>query len=868
MFNNAHPNILKSSIKFYQREKHALNQFYHNSENEYNDLFNYDNINDHNQVENNKATINNLHNKNSNNNKFLFDKEEYKRLTNSLYKDENKFGTPNKNNHNSSLSISSYANNNNNKINNNYQLNNIDEEKKILEKKYFKNIAKKYLSESERNEIPNPLFIELYKNQNDFDILFYLNSEQFSAHKIVILSQSQTVKEISININGNSKGTPNENIKMNLPNYFQKDIFKEILKWLYCKRINSSGKLDIFAFRDMLLMANELQISELEKILIVKHIIPNMNRESCLIFLKDSSNPILNEVNSKVWKLLGQFSLVCVAKNFSFLIKNCRNQIMGMDQYLLFISVEEALYHASDINEIQNIIKLVIETDYAFDIFELIYKLSKNFINARNFNSQNFDIKPILEKLDYLKPIELPIINDLIIYSKKNCNINGSSYPCGHVEIIKEKFNNCKSNNFNKYDPKRTLNFNNNKLSNALDTNPILEENENLNSENKHNNINFNKINEPEQKINLELAKNKIGIMDEFNFMKKNEKFDSPSNNTINPSDINLRNTKPNFTFQFYISEDLLDSCTIISDAFNTKSNCWNLKLDINKDTGDVSIFLVERGLPISLQKNTILPKKNALRFTSVLFEIEVKDISFEKSFVLYFSYLLNQNQIIGYENFFNLNQLEKKDRIFLNIWIREFPFHSACLQYISDNFQSLVHNLNNKNENDNDNNPSDKNLNFCHAGNDKLALNINQVSLGNMNNNLNNESIKYKNDLNLNNSKNVFHQNVKNEIRSLLNLSVHDIIYILYNDNLNIENENLLLCFILKYSNKKNIKDIDRIMNTIRYRYIDFKMLCITARDHKNISKSVVFKKYFDYEIKFRISKEIHFPYLLGNKQ
>ena len=82
------------------------------------------------------------------------------------------------------------------------------------------------------------------------------------------------------------------------------------------------------------------------------------------------------------------------------------------------------------------------------------------------------------------------------------------------------------------------------------------------------------------------------------------------------------------------------------------------------------------------------------------------------------------------------------------------------------------------------------------------------------------------------------------------------DLSYILYNDNIKIENENNILAIVYRYCLHKNFKDIDLLMNTLRFKYVDFKMLCITARDHKVIQKSFNFKKHFDYEVKTRLNR------------
>lgn len=857
MFVNAHPTHLKSSVKFYPRDKNALNEFYNNSETEYMNIYNYN----FSEKDNNQNDLINIQNANDNNKKFHFDKEEYQKFARALNGDENKMN-----------------------FNNNQNSNSIDDEKKNLEKKYFEKIEKIFLLDSEVDNKPNPLFIELFMTQNDYDIIFQIENQEITGHKIVILNQSQSIRRAINNNKLQNRGNAAEIVEMNLPNSFKKEIFIEILRWLYCRIIKFEKNKDIFVLREMLLMANELEIFELEKILIVKHILPEMTRESCLRFLKDSHNRQVSESNKGVWKLLGDFAIIMIAKNFSYLLKNSRNQILGMEMDLLFVCIEEATYYSSDAIEIQNLIKLVIDTDYAHDIFDLINKLSKRFINARNYNIQNFDIKPILQKIDFLKPIELPLLNDAVIYSDKVCLFNNgiSIYPCGCAEVSREKYEKCKSNNFSYCDSKKK--FKHYDTGYNIEKIKSFNEKEELNVDNNdfQKNQKINPYSNPQNKDetknnfelrnrnmnNLELAKNKKGeIVDQLYFFKK-DKDQCPSINSINTNEINLRGKKPNFTFQFNLSQEMDESCTVISDAFNTKSNSWQLKLDIQKNNGEVSVYLIERGLPIIFQKQFLeMSKKNAVKFNSVLFQIEVKDITFEKSFVFFFSFVLKQFQIIGYENFFNLKQLEKKDQIFLNVWFKEFPFHAACLQYISDNFQNLANNLNNKNISQDVNNA-------MLPSNDTLIKNKDQVNLYQEYNFNKTKSLSLENNKLCKNNRlgNMIIDPNKTkcsgENRSLFDLSVWDLSYILYNDNLNVESENFVMSFVYKFTFKKTIKEIEMLMNTLRYRFIDFKILCMIARDHKVISRSEIYKKNFDYEIKFRIAKEAHFPFSIQNKK
>lgn len=877
-YENAYSGILKTSVKFYQRDRNALNNYY-NAANDIKgfDFYNNCNLKDNEQIyfnNKNSSSINPILNNNYNKN-FKIYQSEYEKFSKDLFKDD---GNKNKNQ------------------GNNLNVNNYDDEKINVEKAFLESIAKNYLTENERLGKPNPLFLELYKSKKNIDLIFKIENEEISAHKIVVMSQSLSLKKIISDVerNQNSNGSNyNEIVIINFPSSFKKNIFKEILRWLYSRKFDVDNKFTINEYRELLLLANNLEILEFEKILIIKYIIPNMKKESCIRFTKDTYKKLVNESNKKFWRLLGDFSIYLVAKNFPFLIKNFRNQILGMEQELLFICVEEAISYTTDSFEVQNIIKLIIDTDYAFDIFDLLNKLSKLYVNAKNYNTQNFEIKSILNKIDCTKPIELPLINDAFIYSEKTCLFASGLYPCGCSAQNQEKYENCKKTNFifcnsNKIEYNNNKNININNILTEVIRPEEFKNDFNLEINNFKNNSILHNPNKniyyPDQNLNnnFELAKNKnlLNSLNIFSINKKDFLETCPSRNYINHNEIDLRIKSPNFTFAINLEENY-QSCTILSEAFNTKQSSWHLKLDIDKEANELSIFLLERGFPINLRKNKYdRISRNSVKYNSVLFEIEVKNNNFEKSFMLFFSFLFNQNQIIGFDNFFNLNKIENKKKIYFNVWIKEFPFHSASLQYISDNFKHLI--INHKNAgNDNkicsiNNRNSIENLNkkpveiinnnviFANSKlnnnldeNNQIDYNLNNFYL--KNNNLSNVPDKNTTNNNLNNSV----INSTYEKRSIYDIDIWDLGYILYNDNLNIENENSAFSFLYKYCLKRTTKEIEMLMNTIRYRFVDFKLLCITARDHKIISKSHIYKKHFDYEVKSRLAKDVHFPNL-----
>jgi hypothetical protein len=644
----------------------------------------------------------------------------------------------------------------------------IEEENKQMNEKILDTLSKRYLKDFEIRPIYNQVFEELYKTMSCYDIIISIKGEDIHAHKVVLISQSQMFKEMiqKNEVQGNQYGGQNKSqelIKIVLPeNMFKSQIFKETLKWIYCSRI--SPNLDLNFLREMLITADNLKIFSLQRILIVKYIIPNLEKEISIKFLKDSYNKATNVEVTDVWSLLANFSLNCLAKNSSILIKNNRNEFLGMELDLLFKCVEQSVFYLVEEIHLSNLIKLIIDRGFATDVFDLLNKLSKNYMNARNYSIQNIDLSEFISKTDHSKPIETFLITESLFEKKEE-----------------------KSNNI---------------LNNESKINLPLQQNE----DNK----------------NCELGKNKVEIID----LKKLPNTNLPSGNHINNIDIK-KGKQATFSFKFQLNNNNLNnnddsggysSCSIFSETFNTNSHSWQIKIDISS-IGEVSFYIIERGHPIiqdsrSFSKFQLYQDKFSLRFNSILFEFEIKDISFNKSGVIFFSFVSNQHQIIGYENFFNIKQLGKKENFVFNIWIKEFPIHSACLQYVCDNFQSLAIGVKKNNENPSSNSNSNPNPNS--------------------NNN----------------------QNITNEMKSFYDLNPHDLTYILYSDHLKVDNENTVITAIYRYSLYKNINDIEWIMNTLRYKFIDMKLLCATARDHDVIKSCQTFKRHFYLELDRRKKK------------
>ena len=71
---------------------------------------------------------------------------------------------------------------------------------------------------------------------------------------------------------------------------------------IYCGQFHDN--ISIEDMREILLMAENLKMYSLQKILIIKYIIPNMTKESALIFLNIKYSYFLFESGSSIRNLL------------------------------------------------------------------------------------------------------------------------------------------------------------------------------------------------------------------------------------------------------------------------------------------------------------------------------------------------------------------------------------------------------------------------------------------------------------------------------------------------------------------------------------------------------------------------------------
>ena len=728
--------------------------------------------------------------------------------------------------------------------------------KSINEKLYIK-LAREYLNDEEQKERYkyNPSFEGLYYNHDFSDVIIKLNNNTIYAHKVVLASSSKVFMELIKSAEEEFKNCRNNNYNMNngtniieilLPENFDFKIFNEIIKWIYCGKINDN--LSIETLRIMLIMSEKLKIISLVKILIIKYIIPQINKENAIsLCIESYSRGGANKETSSCWDILLNCCLNYIGKNNISLIKTNPEKLLIMDTGLLIKCIKICMDNIVDLEQLSNLLQILIQKGIANNIFEFLYQEVDKVKMCRCYDLQNINIDLLLNYFETKnQPFSLPLINEetvvnnVIIVNNNEININNNN-----------KFNDNFTSPFNLYDTdKNNSEINNKTISinskehSFLSTSLNSKKNAVLNKANSNftfgrndggtlNDSNINNSSLSELSNNLYIYENNE---EEKNYNEIHNYLSPNTNTNFHENIVNDKYFVFDFIFQFpnemkFSDMKLSGGVSVFSEKFEYRNHLWSIKIDID-NKGDFSFYLIERGPSDNFDKNNSL-----LKYNSILFEFIIRDTDFEKSNQIFFSFVKNQHQIIGHKNFININQLTNKNRFHFILYIKRFPLHSGILQYLNDNFNYIFLNKHN---------PIDKNKN--------LYL-MSKENLKNQNNNIYHK--KNKNLLDLIISENNNLQNDINDIKfEYLNINQFDLSSILYSDYLPVESENSVIGAIYFYCLKKEPKDIDNIMKAIRYEFINFRILCSLARDHDIIKNCPTFRKEFKIELKKRIKK------------
>ena len=223
-------------------------------------------------------------------------------------------------------------------------------------------------------------FEDLYNNNCFNDVVLYWNDgKDLKSQKMVLVSKSSVFKKIieeyEIKNTNNSEVNP---IKILLPNEIEYKIFGDIFKWFYTNSIPFGLEMD--KYLSLLQYSIRLEIKNLQKILIIKYIIPLLDQESAIVYLNLIHKKNYTEDMIGVWGMFKEFCLTCIANHSNQIIRTKKTELLAMDQELLLQLVEKCIMILTEEGHLGNLLKLIIEQGGATDVIDLLGKLSNNIL--------------------------------------------------------------------------------------------------------------------------------------------------------------------------------------------------------------------------------------------------------------------------------------------------------------------------------------------------------------------------------------------------------------------------------------------------------------------------------------------------------
>ena len=512
------------------------------------------------------------------------------------------------------------------------------QELQLTENKQF---IVKPLSEIYLKDIPvNDSFKELYKKEQMYDIDLYFPKDKvhIQAHKIVLSTVDKLKQHIETKLKDRISGDMPV-IEFSLD--YGSEVFSKVLKILYLGT-NKIYDINLAEGREMYRLACKLGAKNVQRYLVIYWLLPKLNLSQCLSVLEDAYNRISQTTVDEIVKMLFEFTIIYWARRFSILWNSKIEVLLKLDRHLLKILVSKSLYFATDEHDVLNFLKIVVNKE-TNDIYGFLSKISEPYRKTVAYNYKSINIALILKELGS-SPMRYPYLNSEV--SSKSCKYG---FGKSQAQLDSKR----KSLNLKKLEEVRS--------------------------------------NEFENQSPLE---NRI-----------------PLNHEINSKDFNL-----DLTIKINPEDFSKEGVTFFSEWFYSFSATWNLMIDI-LPSGAVNVYLVERTYrqPQSLAESnnmtvfnyqsrianqSLKPKdlindgKNAtflINYKSVLFSVSLIDARLTKDFKIFYSFCKDQNQAIGWENFFNISQLSCQDFIHLRVKILEDILHSSTLHAISSHFSEMA---------------------------------------------------------------------------------------------------------------------------------------------------------------------------------
>lgn len=249
------------------------------------------------------------------------------------------------------------------------------------------------LQEISKPRPENSSYTKLYTTMEYHDVILKVKDTDFKAHKAVLFSASGFFRE---KLEQTRNMSQFQITKLLLPSWFMLDPFKIVMKFMYTFDLDREH-INIKFARDILAIADFLQMQDLCDIIIIKHIIPQLSKEEVLGLLKQASSRE-KEANPG-WDYLFESCLVYAGQQSSFLVRNMRSECLSLPLQCVIKLVDSSMRYINNSEQTSLIIKLLIDLRYASCVFELTNKVTELFISGY------VDYPVDIRKLDAVRPL-------------------------------------------------------------------------------------------------------------------------------------------------------------------------------------------------------------------------------------------------------------------------------------------------------------------------------------------------------------------------------------------------------------------------------------------------------------------------------
>ncbi|OMJ86593.1 hypothetical protein SteCoe_11881 [Stentor coeruleus] len=270
------------------------------------------------------------------------------------------------------------------------------------------------LQEISKPRLENSSYTKLFTTMEYHDVILKVKDTDFKAHKAVLFSASGFFRE---KLEQTRSLSQYQITKLLLPNWFILDPFKIVMKFMYTFNLDKE-LINIKFAKDILAIADFLQMQDLCDIIIIKYIIPQLSKEEVLGLLKQSFSR--EKESTPGWDYLFESCLIYAGQQSNFLVRNMRSECLSLPLPCMIKLIDSSMKYINNIEHISLVVKLLTDLRYASCVFELTNKVTELFLSG--YVDYPIDIRKLdvvrsltpaqLTKLEENMTMEYPLIDE------------------------------------------------------------------------------------------------------------------------------------------------------------------------------------------------------------------------------------------------------------------------------------------------------------------------------------------------------------------------------------------------------------------------------------------------------------------------